>query len=538
MKKTFKKVVAGLATTAMGLGLLAGFKAAPIEASEDCITTIHIPVIEGMSNVAGWVDPNTGLIFEKQVNNSDMAINWGGDGNNPQYLTYCETDNDYEFVIKGDITAMNTTAIQILVNCDGSNPEYNCKYGISADDANGNVATFNNNTELWATLIPNGQWDGTIKLSNVDPNAPKEETIVHIVPAGDSETIALWVNSGYLSYEAQVNNTAEALNWGAENNCPQFVEMDENGWYTAVVEGTLNAADDTVIQVISNAGTDNQYCCKLNISADDANGVVELYNKSSEVWITLMGSPADAWGGSCLLYDVDPATLTDEYIVAQYEIDMDDALGCSGLDDSIKSLEIVLAAYDGLTESQKALVNPEKLQQVKDKLAFCKAEKERLEEEAAGKLTIYVKADSWEAINLYGWYSDGVELFGGWPGIELSALEKNEGWFGVTFDLEGLANIIFNNGDGEQTVDITEVTAGKYWFVMTGMGEDNKMAFSISTEAPESWVDEDTEEVKPENPGDGDVDGGESSTLPFVISLVAVAAVAAVVIKSRKVVEL
>jgi hypothetical protein len=53
---------------------------------------------------------------------------------------------------------------------------------------------------------------------------------------------------------------------------------------------------------------------------------------------------------------------------------------------------------------------------------------------------------------------DGTKVCGAWPGTQVT--KDDEGWWSYTFDITiQKVNIIWNNGSGAQTKDITAVTA-------------------------------------------------------------------------------
>ncbi len=73
--------------------------------------------------------------------------------------------------------------------------------------------------------------------------------------------------------------------------------------------------------------------------------------------------------------------------------------------------------------------------------------------------------DGWAKVNLYGWDDNG-ELFGEWPGTEVTEKESVEGVeyfvYALGEEFTGKTiNIIFNNGEGKQTADITGVEITK-----------------------------------------------------------------------------
>ena len=67
-------------------------------------------------------------------------------------------------------------------------------------------------------------------------------------------------------------------------------------------------------------------------------------------------------------------------------------------------------------------------------------------------------APTWSNVYLYSWYDGGaVQPCGAWPGLQVS--KDSNGWWSYTFDSNVKSvNIIWNNGTGEQTIDITDVT--------------------------------------------------------------------------------
>ena len=67
-------------------------------------------------------------------------------------------------------------------------------------------------------------------------------------------------------------------------------------------------------------------------------------------------------------------------------------------------------------------------------------------------------APTWSNVYLYSWYDGGaVQPCGDWPGLQVN--KDSNGWWSYTFDSNVKSvNIIWNNGTGEQTIDITDVT--------------------------------------------------------------------------------
>ena len=93
-----------------------------------------------------------------------------------------------------------------------------------------------------------------------------------------------------------------------------------------------------------------------------------------------------------------------------------------------------------------------------DNLYFSKAEAE----EAIGIHTYpvyFFGSEGWASVNVYGWLSDGAQLFGGWPGT--AAVNEGEGWWRADVKVKGdidSFNVIFNDGGSKQTVNIEGLT--------------------------------------------------------------------------------
>ena len=83
-------------------------------------------------------------------------------------------------------------------------------------------------------------------------------------------------------------------------------------------------------------------------------------------------------------------------------------------------------------------------------------------ENPSGNVKVYCKAST--APYLYAWDANGTVLNGGWPGTPMSQTETVDGvtYFVKSFDI-ATVNIIFNNGNGAQTSDITGVTGTVFY---------------------------------------------------------------------------
>ena len=89
------------------------------------------------------------------------------------------------------------------------------------------------------------------------------------------------------------------------------------------------------------------------------------------------------------------------------------------------------------------------------------------EPEPAQTYKLYLNnEDAWSKVNVYGWDADGATIFGEWPGTEVTAKESIDGVeyfaYEVSAELIGKTiNVIFNNGEGKQTADLTGVEITK-----------------------------------------------------------------------------
>lgn len=91
----------------------------------------------------------------------------------------------------------------------------------------------------------------------------------------------------------------------------------------------------------------------------------------------------------------------------------------------------------------------------------------------------FFNTEAWSAVNAYGWLDGGEQIFGGWPGQP--AVNEGEGWWRAdiktTKTLDAF-NVIFNNGNGVQTEDITNVQAGgkEIFFAVDAENSTGKLA--------------------------------------------------------------
>ncbi len=86
---------------------------------------------------------------------------------------------------------------------------------------------------------------------------------------------------------------------------------------------------------------------------------------------------------------------------------------------------------------------------------------------AGGNVVRLINTLGWREAYVYAWDEDGNCLSGDWPGILITQTEVND--YGETIFIyeipEGAVGIIFNDGNGSQTEDITDFNDNNYyWF--------------------------------------------------------------------------
>jgi alpha-amylase len=102
-------------------------------------------------------------------------------------------------------------------------------------------------------------------------------------------------------------------------------------------------------------------------------------------------------------------------------------------------------------------------------------------EDAIGVITksiYFFNTQDWKSVYAYGWYDGGQQIFGQWPGIPIN----NEGGYWWRADIKMMSdkdfNIIFNNGNGSQTVNIEKPDMTKPYVALTGEKEGSNLAIS------------------------------------------------------------
>ena len=80
------------------------------------------------------------------------------------------------------------------------------------------------------------------------------------------------------------------------------------------------------------------------------------------------------------------------------------------------------------------------------------------------EVTIYYNNSlNWAEVNCYAWDETGT-VSNEWPGTKMSAVEGKDNWYYISFEVESLINVIFNNNSGMQTADIVNVSGEAYFY--------------------------------------------------------------------------
>lgn len=126
-----------------------------------------------------------------------------------------------------------------------------------------------------------------------------------------------------------------------------------------------------------------------------------------------------------------------------------------------------------------------------------------VEAKAATNVTVHFKnTENWSKVYSYTWGTDG-ELFGAWPGSEATVDSANDGYYVATVEgyKDSVMNIIFNDGNGVQTVDLLIGTAqSSEWWIVPTANTDGKFECAVATSKADAEAGTSTPVEKPEAP--------------------------------------
>ncbi len=292
----------------------------------------------------------------------------------------------------------------------------------------------------------------------------------------------------------------DIANWGRQGAI--FTQDSTNkNVYKIITTGSLADDEYCNMQFVIDSG-DSQWGYKYYPQNNK-----ELFNGNKTIYFTIDVSNKD-WP-ELSASTVDPTAAKPSDIMAVI-----DAIGTVELtSDSLKKIEAAETAYNSFTGDKSAVTNYDKLTAARTKYNQLQAAEDA---KSAGKLTVYVKNADWKQMKVYGW--DGAE-FGDWPGLDLTALKNNAGWYSCSFDITKATNLIFNDGT-TQTVNWEGVAAGTYWVTLSEKDADGKYLVddtNVSTKAPEDWKDEAAQEIENSAPTTTTQAPVQTTTVPTII---------------------
>ena len=115
----------------------------------------------------------------------------------------------------------------------------------------------------------------------------------------------------------------------------------------------------------------------------------------------------------------------------------------------------------------------------------------------ADPITVRLYPGEWQTVYLYAWTGTGENPCGAWPGTAVT--KDAEGWWTYTFDQSiQEVNIIWNNGAGYQTYDITSVIASTCYQIGELTGFYNVNIIDCDTPVSEGFEDINAEGSAPQ----------------------------------------
>ena len=110
-------------------------------------------------------------------------------------------------------------------------------------------------------------------------------------------------------------------------------------------------------------------------------------------------------------------------------------------------------------------------------------------EEAIGVVTTSVyfyNTEEWSTVKAYAWLYGGTQIFGAWPGTTA----KNEGDYWWRIDVKLMSSddfsIIFNDGSGNQTVDVTISDKSKTYLALDGGSSNGNLTVGLYSSKDEA----------------------------------------------------
>lgn len=320
---------------------------------------------------------------------------------------------------------------------------------------------------------------GIIAVPNVDAKASDTKKIVLVLSNPTSNPVLF---------------DLDCYGNGEDGNLTTTAEVADTSWGRNLY--TMTKESDTVYSITLSGPLDKKCCAQIVLENKSCgfkfyiHDNKDVWNSTDTLYLSADNSGNFGWDTQLTASAVDPNAATAADVMAVI-----DAIGTVELSDAckakIEAAETAVKVYSG---NASDITNM-------DKLTAAKAKWQSLmTTDAAGKVTVYVKADSWESVHLYGWDSDDNSVTKTWPGTQLTAMKENAGWYSCTFDITEAVNILFNEKgeDAKKTGDWKYFTAGTYWVTIA---DDNN--YTSSKTAPEGWTTEEASKIELEIPNKG-----------------------------------
>lgn len=137
---------------------------------------------------------------------------------------------------------------------------------------------------------------------------------------------------------------------------------------------------------------------------------------------------------------------------------------------AVKSGKVIITAYiDNLTISKEITIN----------------------DLSSDFIKVYLKSD-WATNKIYYWNTVPTISKVEWPGVDM--ISEGDGWYSYTFNNATSTNLIFNNGSGVQTADLTRTSGTWYYYDNSWTDKDPRVDLLAPTitSSPEAGKYEDS----------------------------------------------
>ena len=468
--------------------------------------------------------------YQFKVTDGTWDNSWGnGSGN---YSLVIESTCDVTITFTVDTTTVTATGDGI------AEPELPTGYYVAGDAALCGVAWSENNADNAMTDNGNGTWskvyadvqpgvyafkvtDGTWTNAWGDNGGNYTLNIVEacdvtITFTVDTTTVTAegtGISTGPIEYAEVFNVVGDAAlagaAWDTTGATGTLVAGSADGVYTLTVERVPASATPynfKVVQDVANYGWNGPIVYKTELLTDSTNtesNMAITVSEISDVTFTVtVGTDA-----TTLEVTVTKSALAAEDVEAMIdelpevdEVTIPDKAAVQAVKDVIAGLDESVAADLDATKAAKV-----------DALLAKIAELEAAAADTANVIIHFKNTGEWSGVNMYA-FSEAGNMFGDWPGIAMTEDAENEGWYSAKFEYAEDFTVIFNGT--KQTInipiDVAEEGKTEVWIEMGDLAEEPdefgniNHTYTLSTEAPEGYVDGDEPVVEVTLPTAGD----------------------------------